>query len=93
MKLWVDEMQDAPDGYVGAHTVTHARVYLMDSACREQIELIDLGDDAIQATSSRLLEWLEEKGRNRFKIHLHGVSTANRKSLREIISRNGWEEV
>jgi hypothetical protein len=93
MKLWIDVTKDAPDGCIGVKTVTNARVYLMDSALRDEIDVISLGDNDNSNTSMRFLEWLEEKGRSFYKIHLHGDNDLDKKMMRKIIKRNGWEEV
>lgn len=40
----------------------------------------------------KLLDWLEETGRN-YPIHIHSMNPVGVANMRAIIERNGWEEV
>ena len=62
-----------------------------------KIELIDIGHNAGNYAYDgghyiKLLEWLEETGRN-YPIHIHSDNQINLLWMREIIERNGWKEV
>jgi hypothetical protein len=61
------------------------------------IELIDIDHDAGDYASDggdyiKLLDWLEETGRN-YPIHIHSMNPVGRDNMRRIIQRNGWTEV
>ena len=61
------------------------------------IELIDIdhdaGDYAIYGGDYiKLLNWLEETGRN-YPIHIHSMNPVGIANMRAIIERNGWKEV
>lgn len=61
------------------------------------IELIDIdhdaGDYAIDGGDYiRLLDWLEETGRN-YPIRIHSMNVVGVANMRAIIQRNGWTEV
>lgn len=61
------------------------------------IELIDLDHDAGDYASDggdyiKLLDWLEETGRN-YPIHIHSQNVVGVENMRRIIQRNGWKEV
>jgi hypothetical protein len=68
-------------------------IYLHDV----QIELIDLDHDAGSCAIDggdyiRILDWLEETGRN-YPIRLHSANPVGVENMRRIIERNGWTEV
>ena len=40
----------------------------------------------------KLLDWLEETGRN-YPIRIHSMNSVGRENMRAIIRRNGWKEI
>lgn len=107
MKLWVDDVRPAPEGYVWCHSVWRAikeiqlREYEIkefgDIESIEPIELIDIDHDAGDFAQYggdyiKLLDWLEETGRN-YPIHIHSMNPVGAENMRRIIRRNGWTEV
>jgi hypothetical protein len=59
--------------------------------------LIDLDHDAGDYASDggdyiRLLDWLEETGRN-YPIRIHSMNSVGVANMRAIIQRNNWKEV
>ena len=63
----------------------------------ENIELIDIDHDAgIYANDGgdyiKLLDWLEETGRN-YPIRIHSMNPVGVENMRRVIQRNGWTEV
>lgn len=111
MKLWVDDVRPAPEGYVWATSVNEAIQYI---EVRENLkglkwpfetgdevitpfELIDIDHDAGEFAKFggdyiKLLDWLEETGRN-YPIHIHSMNPVGVENMRKIIRRNGWKEV
>lgn len=64
---------------------------------RNKIELIDIDHDAgdyVQCGGDyiKLLDWLEETGRN-YPIRIHSANPVGVQNMRRIIERNGWKEV
>ena len=62
-----------------------------------QIELIDIDHDAGDYAQYggdyiKLLDWLEETGRN-YPIHIHSMNPVGVANMRRIIERNGWKEI
>ena len=60
-------------------------------------ELIDIDHDAGDYAYDggdyiKLLDWLEETGRN-YPIRIHTQNVVGRMNMRAIIERNGWTEV
>jgi len=61
------------------------------------IELIDIDHDAGDYASDggdyiKLLDWLEETGRN-YPIRIHSMNPVGVENMRRIIQKNGWKEV
>ena len=61
------------------------------------IELIDIDHDAGDYADDggdyiKLLDWLEETGRN-YPIRIHSMNPVGVANMRAIIQRNGWTEV
>ena len=105
MKLWIDDVRPAPDGYVWIKSVnkTHEFIEIYENIYRREqdpfmkIELIDIdhdaGDFAIDGGDYiKLLDWLEETGRN-YPIRIHSMNPVGRERMRAIIERNGWKEI
>ena len=62
-----------------------------------KIELIDcdhdLGEYAVDGGDGvKLLDWLEETGRN-YPIRIHSMNPVGVENMRRIIQKNGWTEV
>ena len=100
MKIWIDDIRPAPDGYVWIKSVYDAKRYIFSLDGDEffgDIELIDIDHDAGDYVSNggdyiRLLDWLEETGRN-YPIRIHSQNPVGVENMRRIIQRNGWKEV
>ena len=106
MKLWIDDVREAPQGYRWARSVYEAKVIIRNfetmlkasgGKVRYQIELIDIDHDAGDFASDggdyiKLLDWLEETGRN-YPIRIHSMNPVGRENMRAIIKRNAWTEV
>ena len=98
MKIWVDDVRPAPDGYDWIQTVNVAidgiKYYEQQNIL---IELIDLDHDAGDYAPKggdyiEILNWLEETGRN-YPIRIHSQNPVGVENMRRIIERNGWTEV
>ena len=98
MKLWIDDVRPAPNGYVWCVSVGQAKQVIHSNELRhETIELIDIyhdaGDYAFDGGDYiKLLDWLEETGRN-YPIRIHSMNPVGVENMRRIIQRNGWKEV
>ena len=98
MKLRIDDVRPAPDGYILTPSVNNAK-YFIEWAERDNIhiEIIDIDHDAgIYASDGgdyiKLLDWFEETGRN-YPIRIHSMNPVGVENMRRIIQRNGWTEV
>jgi hypothetical protein len=105
MKLWIDDVRPAPEGYVWCKSVNEAKSYIIkysnridwDNNLVDEIELIDIDHDAgsyacFGGDYIKLLDWLEETGRN-YPIRIHSANPVGVQNMRRIIERNGWKEV
>lgn len=104
MKLWIDDVRPAPEGYTWLRSVEDARLtitfaenVLFKARPDRTIEVIDIDHDAgdyatLGGDYIKLLDWLEETGRS-YPIRIHSMNPVGRENMRAIIQRNGWTEV
>lgn len=102
MKLWIDDVRPAPEGWAWAKTVNEAKdkILTREAVCalllpsRKVIELIDIDHDAGDYVSDggdyiKLLDWLEATGRN-YPIRIHSMNVVGRMNMEAICRKNGW---
>ena len=103
MKLWIDDVRPAPEGYIWCLSTHQAKCVIerIESNFSDKpyytVELIDIDHDAGDYAFDggdyiKLLDWLEETGRS-YPIHIHSMNPVGVANMRAIIERNGWEEV
>ena len=112
MKLWIDDVRPAPEGYFWCKSVRDARLVIEEAEHlaywvvryrqdhlenKYVIELIDIDHDAGDFACDggdyiRLLDWLEETGRN-YPIRIHSMNPVGVANMRAIIEKNGWKEI
>lgn len=101
MKLWVDDVRPAPNGYKWAKSVHEAIIHICQMTRPDgthNIEVLDLdhdaGDYAWQGGDYiALLDWMKMKGINDIPIHLHTMNPVGRENMRAIILHNGWRQI
>lgn len=105
MKLWIDDVRPAPDGYVWLKSVNSTICFIEGCEWDEcehgkisfqnQIELIDIDHDTGDYGPPdyiRILDWLEETGRN-YPIRIHSQNPVGVANMRAIIERNNRKEI
>ena len=126
MKLWIDDVREAPEGYIWCKSVNEAKETILEQEERVKIlnekyhiavennltyyteqfqgaityntiDLIDIDHDAGDYSNDggdyiKLLDWLEETGRN-YPIRIHSMNPVGRENMRRIIERNSWKEI
>lgn len=108
VKIWVDDVRPAPDGYVWCKSVNEAidtfsvyvAAYIVGNDSHE-VTLIDLDHDAGTFYSEggdyiKFLDWLEANketfGEYIPPIKIHSMNPVGRDNMRRIIQKNGWVE-
>lgn len=105
MKLWVDDIVKAPEGWAWCRSVGGAKTFIetyeKKDDDRDPLTIINVDTDAGCWKSEggdyiELLKWLEATGRNyRVKIHMKDYpdSYGMVEEMREIIRRNRWDDM
>ena len=105
MKLWIDDVRPAPEGYIWLKTVNDAIRYIeiygdyldFDNTLVDMIEIVDIDHDAgsyacYGGDYIKLLDWLEATGRS-YPIHIHSMNPVGVANMRRIIEKNKWKEI
>ena len=99
LKIWVDDVRTPPsEDWIWIKSVNEAKRYISIVPSYEVADIMlsvdhDAGDYAFDGGDYvRLLDWLEETGRN-YPIHIHSANSVGVENMRRIIRRNGWTEV
>lgn len=97
VKLWIDDVRKAPDGYVWLRSVNDTITYIKQNANVVSIELIDMDHDAGDFVCDggdyiRILDWLETSNLC-FNIRIHSQNPVGVQNMRAIIERNCWKEL
>ena len=99
LKIWVDDVRPAPEGYIWLKSVNEVKKYLADPhiLCNYEIKLIDLDHDAGDYAKDggdyvRILDYLEMVGYNG-DLRIHSMNAVGVQNMRNIIQKNGWREI
>ena len=109
MKLWIDDIRPAPDGYLWCKSVNDAKwaiglvettevFFPTDAETRKTyIELIDTDHDAgdYAQFGGDYIKLLDwlEEKEYNYPIHIHSMNPVGVQNMRAIIKENGWKEV
>lgn len=92
MKIWVDDIREVPDGYIGCKSVNET-IKLMEKLEAEGIviQLIDLdhdlGDYAVDGGDAiRILDYLVENEKY-YPIQIHTSNPVGRANMERVIKR------
>ena len=102
MKLWVDDIRPAPEGWYQARSVNVAKEMIL--ANYPDIEGISLDHDSsiynqFGGDYINILKWLEEEEHKTnkkivtFPIHIHSMNSVGVQNMRNIIQHNNWKEI
>lgn len=102
MKIWVDDVRpflnDGTFNWIWCRSVNSAKTVIKSMEENDEyIQFIDIDHDAGDYANDggdyiKLLDWLEETGRN-YPIRIHSMNPVGVENMRRIIERNGWTEV
>ena len=96
MKIWLDDVRPAPDGYVLCLSVNEAQRAVEEAErTGEAIEVLDLDHDLGDyfpdgGDGIKLLDWLCERG-TFYPIALHTANPVGRDNMLRLIRRH-WKE-
>ena len=100
MKLWIDDVRPAPDGWVWAKTTNEALRYI--TSCCDDIEQMSIDHDAgVNSFGGDFVNVLNEMERLSrldkiivgFPIHIHSMNPVGVENMHRIIRANGWKEI
>ena len=95
MKLWIDDIRPAPDGFIWCKSINQAKTAI--TAYEHQYScdniLIDLDNDA--ADYFKILDWLEEKNivDTGYFFKIHSKNPVGIMKMEDIIRHNCWRLV
>ena len=97
IKFWVDDIRVPPNkDYFWTKTVRKTIIAIQEAECMGfKITEISLDHDAGDYGPPdyvKVLDWLEETGRN-YPIHIHSMNVVGVANMRAIIERNNWKEI
>ena len=98
IKIWVDDVRPAPDGYVWYQTVEETiRAIKIYARYNVHIDVIDLDHDAGEFYKDggdyiEILNYLEEYMLD-IPIRIHSMNVVGVENMRRIIQKNGWKEI
>jgi hypothetical protein len=97
----VDDIRQPPESFIPSYiwidTVEKVKKFIeaIEIQGKHTIELLDMDHDAGDCGPPdyiKILDWLEETGRN-YPIHIHSMNPVGVENMRRIIQRNGWKEI
>lgn len=92
IKIWLDDIRPAPNGYFYCHSVNEAKLKIIQCETeRTEIEVIDcdhdLGDYAADGGDGiKLIDWLAER-KTFYPIRLHTQNPVGRENMQREITR------
>lgn len=108
MRIWIDDVRPAPEGYVWCRTTNEAKnlitcimqmQHIENTSNLPTIELIDIDHDAGDYAKYggdyiKILDWLEGQNYHcQWVFRIHSMNSVGRENMRRIIERNGWKEI
>jgi hypothetical protein len=91
IKLWIDDIRRAPDGYVWCKTTDDA-IEILSSA---NVSTLDIDHDAGDFVNYggdyiKVLDWMEEHDYKNIDIHIHSMNPVGIAKMKQIIAKNNW---
>lgn len=97
LRIWVDDIKPAPEGYIWLKSVNETIQYLSNVSDGYAIELLDLDHDAGDFAKDGgdyigILNYLETVGYSG-DLRIHSMNAVGVQNMRNIIQKNGWREI
>ena len=107
MKLWIDDIRPAPEGYVWCKSVNETKSYIiraligwlrLNKEIQYPIEILDIDHDSGEFYQDggdyiEILKWFEKTQTPCPPIHIHSMNPVGVENMRAIIERNSWKEI
>lgn len=98
MKIWIDDIHPAPDGYVWCKNVNEGKVAIThyEHVYSDDILMLDLGDCSYDGEDCiKLLDWLERQNivDTGYFFKIHSMNLIDVENMRMIIQKNRWKEI
>ena len=100
MKLWIDGLRPAPNGYIWVKSVKAAKtaIWQYEHNMIDDNILIDLdAGDYVSKDEDyiKLLDWLETENivDTGYSFHIHSMNVVGVQNMRAIIKKNEWREI
>lgn len=103
MKIWVDDIREAPVGWIWCKSVVEAKNKILNFFIHiDEISLDhDAGKYSISGDYIKILDWLEElqnveNGSSKFDMSnitfsIHSMNPVGVENMKRIIKRNNWK--
>ncbi len=92
LRLWLDDLRPAPDGYLGCRSVAEAQLYVT-TAERNDVKIADIDCDHdlgiyanLGGDGIKLLDWLAERG-TFYPVSIHTMNPVGRDNMQRVIDR------
>ena len=96
IRIWVDDIRVPSKEYFWTKTVKDTIIAIQEAECMGfgivEISLDHDAGDYGPPDYIKVLDWLEETGRN-YPIRIHSANPVGVQNMRRIIERNSWKEV
>lgn len=91
MKIWLDDIREALEGYILCHSVNEAKRLIEENELLTTIELVDCDHDLGDYYSDggdgiKLIDWLAER-ETFYPIRLHTMNPVGRENMQRTIDR------
>jgi hypothetical protein len=107
MKLWIDDIRPAPEGYVWCKSVNETKSYIiraligwlrLNKEIQYPIGILDIDHDSGEFYQDggdyiEILKWFEKTQTPCPPIHIHSMNPVGVENMRAIIERNNWKEI
>lgn len=95
MKLWIDDIRPAPDGFIWCKSVNQAKAAITAYEHQYSCDNIFINLDNDAADYCKILDWLEEKNivDTGYFFKIHSQNPVGVMRMKDIIQHNGWRLV
>ena len=107
MRIWLDDLRPAPEGYVWCKSVNETKSYIirtlicwlrLNKEIQYPLEILDIDYDSGEFYKDggdyiEILKWFEKTQTHCPPIRIHSANAVGVANMRRIIERNDWKEI